>query len=99
MIALWIYIGLLLAGGLMGFIKAKSKISLYMATGFGVALSLCAAGLLPLPVANGLLGVLLLVFLQRWLKTKKLMPAGIMFGITLLVLAIRLAPAGLLPVR
>ena len=44
---LWIYITLLVAGGLMGFLKAKSKISLLMSLAFAVPLALCALGLIP----------------------------------------------------
>ena len=41
---LWIYIVLLVAGGLMGFLKAKSKISLIMSLAFATPLALCALG-------------------------------------------------------
>ena len=39
---LWIYIALLVAGGLMGFLKAKSKMSLIMSLAFALPLALCA---------------------------------------------------------
>ena len=39
---LWIYIALLVAGGLIGFLKAKSKMSLIMSLAFAVPLALCA---------------------------------------------------------
>ena len=41
-IILWIYIALLVAGGLMGFLKAKSKASLIMSLAFALPLALCA---------------------------------------------------------
>ena len=41
-IILWIYIVLLVAGGLMGFLKAGSKMSLIMSVAFAVPLALCA---------------------------------------------------------
>lgn len=40
---LWIYIILLVVGGLIGFFKAKSKVSLITSVAFAAALSLCAA--------------------------------------------------------
>ena len=41
-IILWIYIVLLVAGGLVGFLKAGSKMSLIMSVAFAVPLALCA---------------------------------------------------------
>ena len=88
---LWIYIVLLVVGGLIGFIKAKSKISLYMSLGFAIALSLCALEILPRAscVADGLLALLLIVFGMRVVKTKKFMPAGMMLLLTILALALQ----------
>jgi uncharacterized membrane protein (UPF0136 family) len=85
---LWIYILLLVFGGLWGYLKAKSKISLYLALGFAVALSLCAVGHLP-RVADELQVVLLFVFGWRWVRTKKVMPAGLMLVISIIALALR----------
>ena len=91
---LWVYIVLLVVGGLIGFFKAKSKISLYLSCGFAAALVLCAipnffdahfrSGL-----ANGLMAVLLVVFAMRLAKTKKFMPAGLMLVATVAALALR----------
>ena len=87
---LWIYILLLLAGGLIGFLKAGSKVSLIMSVAFAAALSLCAAGVIFQPyVADILLAALLVVFGMRLVKTKKFMPAGLMLVITALALAFR----------
>src|SRR3989442_8093878 len=81
---LWIYIIVLVAGGLIGFLKAKSKVSLVMSAAFAAALSLCAAGIIFQPyVADILLAVLLVVFAMRLGKTKKFIPGGVMLGITL----------------
>jgi uncharacterized membrane protein (UPF0136 family) len=87
---LWIYIVLLVIGGLIGFLKAKSEVSLIMSVAFAAALSLCAAGVIFQPyVADLLLAALLVVFGMRLVKTKKFMPAGLMLVITILVLALR----------
>jgi uncharacterized membrane protein (UPF0136 family) len=91
---LWIYIVLLVVGGLMGFLKAKSKMSLYMSCGFAAALVLCAvpnffdAGFRA-NLANILMAVLLVVFGMRLAKTKKFMPAGLMLAATIVALALR----------
>ena len=87
---LWIYIILLIIGGLIGFLKAKSKVSLIMSAAFAAALSLCAADIIFKPyVADVLMALLLLVFAIRLVKTKKFMPAGLMLIITIAALALR----------
>lgn len=88
---LWIYIILLIIGGLIGFLKAKSKISLIMSACFAAALSLCAAHIIFRDyVADILLVALLVVFSMRLAKTKKFMPAGLMLVLTIITLALRL---------
>jgi uncharacterized membrane protein (UPF0136 family) len=87
---LWIYIVLLVIGGLIGFLKAKSQVSLIMSVAFAAALSLCAAGIVFQPyMANVLLGALLVVFAVRLIKTHKFMPAGLMLVLTIVALALR----------
>jgi uncharacterized membrane protein (UPF0136 family) len=87
---LWIYIVLLVIGGLIGFLKAKSKVSLIMSVAFAAALSLVAARMIgPPTVADVLLVALLVVFAIRLVKTKKFMPAGLMLVITIIALALR----------
>src|ERR1017187_2130520 len=91
---LWIYIVLLLVGGLIGFFKGKSKVSLIMSAVFAALLVLTAVhGLLEPAFARGLANVLmaalLVVFAMRLAKTKKFMPAGIMLIITIATLALR----------
>ena len=75
---LWIYIAMLMLGGLVGFLKAKSKISLITSFIFSVVLSLCALNKMPIQVAWGVLSFLALFFLIRFLKTRKFMPGGMM---------------------
>jgi uncharacterized membrane protein (UPF0136 family) len=87
---LWIYIILLVVGGLIGFLKAKSKVSLIMSAAFAVALSLCAAHIVfQYYMADILLALLIVVFAMRVVKTKKFMPGGLMLVITIVALALR----------
>jgi len=91
---LWIYIVLLLAGGLIGFLKAGSKVSLIMSTVFAALLVVTAIpGLFHASFSRGaadvLMAILLVVFAIRLSKTKKFMPAGMMLAVTILALALR----------
>jgi len=87
---LWIYIVLLVVGGLIGYFKAKSPVSLIMSAVFAAALSLCASGIIFKEyVADIFLAALLVVFAMRLVKTKKFMPAGMMLAVTLITLALR----------
>jgi len=87
---LWIYIVLLVIGGLIGFFKGKSQVSLIMSVCFAAALSLCAAGIIFYPyVADILLAALIVVFAMRLTKTKKFMPSGLMLVLTVAALALR----------
>ena len=87
---LWIYIVLLVIGGLMGFFKGKSKVSLIMSVGFAAALAVCATGrVFQHYVADLLLAALLVVFGLRLAKTKKFMPAGFMLIVTIAALGLR----------
>ncbi len=76
---LWIYIVLLVLGGLVVFLKAGSKMSLLMSVAFAIPLALCAKGIISEPrVADILLGFLLIFFGMRFAKSKKFMPNGLM---------------------
>lgn len=87
---LWIYIVLLVIGGLIGFLKAKSRVSLIMSVSFAALLALCAAKIVfQYYVADILLAALLVVFAIRLTKTKKFMPAGMMLILTLVALLLR----------
>ena len=80
---LWIYIVLLVLGGLIGFLKAKSKISLITSVAFAAVLAVCALDKLPIEVSWGILSFLALFFLLRFLKNKKFMPGGMMTLLTI----------------
>ncbi len=90
---LWVYIILLLVGGMIGFFKGKSKVSLITSAVFAAVLVLTQTGIFEPGVArelvNVLLAVLLVVFTVRLAKTKKFMPSGLMLLLTVLVLALR----------
>ena len=90
---LWVYIVLLLAGELIGFFKAKSKVSLITSAVFAALLILTTLrGVFQpgfaLGLANVTLVVLLLVFAVRLAKTKKFMPSGLILAATVVVLAV-----------
>ena len=87
---LWVYIVLLLVGGLIGFLKGKSQISLVMSAAFAAVLVLCALDIVfKHYVADIVMAMLLVVFAVRLAKTKKFMPAGLMLVVTIAALAIR----------
>jgi uncharacterized membrane protein (UPF0136 family) len=90
---LWVYIVLLLVGGLIGFLKAKSKVSLITSAVFAALLILTTLRGIFQPgfasgLANVILVLLLLVFAVRLAKTKKFMPSGLILGATVVVLAL-----------
>ena len=91
---LWVYIVLLLAGGLVGFFKAKSKVSLILSSVFAALLVLTTLRGVFQPsfannLANVIMAVLLVVFAVRLAKTKKFMPAGLLLVVTIVAMALR----------
>jgi uncharacterized membrane protein (UPF0136 family) len=87
---LWAYIVLLVAGGVMGFLKARSKASLIASLAFAIPLSLCAMGVIPNPlIADILLMVLLVFFGMKFARGRKFMPAGLMSILSIVALALR----------
>ena len=90
---LWIYIVLLFLGGLVGYLKANSKISLLMSAAFAAILILCNINLISFPhAADCVMAFLLVFFAFRLTKSKKFMPNGLMSIITLAALILRHIP-------
>jgi|SRR5271168_3811979 len=92
-LVLWIYIVLLFLGGLMGFLKAGSKISLITSACFAGILVLCNTDAIFRPNFAHVLSTIVLVFLLvffsvRLTKSKKFMPNGLMAVLTLAALVI-----------
>ena len=94
----WVYVFLLVAGGIMGMVKADSKVSLFASIAFAIPIMLCNLGVIQyvVPETNGridlvdlLLFLLVLVFAGRLAKTKKFMPSGMMIMTTIAALALR----------
>ena len=91
---LWIYIVLLLVGGIFGYVKAKSTISLVMSLVFAALLAAAAMGWLGWAYAGDVLLIaLVIVFAKRFQKTRKLMPAGVMTLVTIAAILVRLMMA------
>ena len=88
-----VFYGILtLAGGVIGYVKSQSKISLISGGVSGLVLLILAAmmnlGLSwATPIAATIILLLIVVFIIRWFKTKKLIPAlpMIFFGVVSLV--------------
>jgi uncharacterized membrane protein (UPF0136 family) len=85
---------LLIVGGMIGFLKAGSKISLITSS---VAAALLVLTTLPTvftltfrrSLADVIMAALLVVFAIRLAKTKKFMPSGMMLILTLAALVLR----------
>ena len=87
---LWVYIVLLLVGGLIGFFKGKSQASLIASVVSAVILILCALNLIfKAYVADLVIVALVVVFTMRLAKTKKFMPSGLMLIASLVTLILR----------
>ena len=86
-IVLWIYIALLVGGGMMGLIKGGSKISLITSVAFAVPLILCDLNVTQFQHARWILIALLFVFAWRFSQSKKFMPSGLLVMLTLGTLA------------
>jgi uncharacterized membrane protein (UPF0136 family) len=87
-IATLLYGLLSIGGGIIGYVKSKSQVSL-ISGGISGLLLLILAMMMNLgktwayPVASAIISILIIVFIIRWLKTKKPIPAipMIFFGV------------------
>ncbi len=74
---------LAIVGGILGYVQAQSKVSLFAGCGCGILLLVSALlqfqgqpwGLVAATVVTL---ILLVAFVMRWIKTRKFMPAGLM---------------------
>ena len=93
LVATILYGLLSIGGGVMGYLKSQSKVSL-ISGGLSGLLLLVLAGMMNLgiawanPIAAIIISLLIVVFIVRWLKTQKPMPAlpMIFFGVISLIL-------------
>jgi uncharacterized membrane protein (UPF0136 family) len=87
----WSYVLLLLAGGLIGFFTARSKVSLIASAISAALLILTRIGIFEpsfgRKLADIIMVVLLVIFAMRLAKSKKFIPSGLMLVLTVLVLA------------
>src|SRR5277367_28859 len=90
-IVFWSYVALLLIGGLIGFYKSKSQVSLVTSA---IAAAILILARLPgvldrnfgRNLANFTMLALLVVFAIRLTKTKKFIPSGLLLVLTAVVL-------------
>ena len=93
-LVLWTYIILLLVGGLFGFFKAGSKVSLITSAVAAALLIVTTSHAIFQPafataLADVIMAALLVVFAIRLTKTRKFMPSGLMLAVTVVALALR----------
>lgn len=94
-IAALIYGIFALFGGIMGYTKSRSKISLISGCFSGILLLSGAIAALKgnaagLTLAMIVTALLVIVFIVRWLKTRKVMPAGLMVALGAIALVVML---------
>ncbi len=78
-----VYGALAIAGGIIGFRQAGSKVSLVSGAVTGTLLLVAGIGLVQAQgwaawLAIAIAALLVVVFTGRWVKTRKFMPAGLM---------------------
>jgi uncharacterized membrane protein (UPF0136 family) len=81
-IVTWVFGGLVILGGVIGYAKAKSKTSLISGLAFGVLLLLFGYAIaegrrIGLQAGTGISLALAIIMGRRFLATKKFMPAGL----------------------
>lgn len=93
-VVLYAYASLLVAGGLVGWLKAGSRASMAASMGCAVPVVLVALGVLPMLVARVEMGFLVVFFAMRWVTTGKPMPAAPVIVLTLAALTWTLVSRG-----
>lgn len=89
-ILLLVFAAVLLAGGMMGWVRAKSVPSVVSAAVFALVLVLVGSGAVRVPwLAEITLALLASVMGVRWAKSKKFMPAGLIAVLAAVVLALQ----------
>jgi len=94
-IILLIYGVLMIVGGIMGFKKANSKMSLIMGIISGIVIFVGVAVAQNIPkcgygIITLMTGLLIVVFIIRLIKTKKFMPSGMILILSIVAFAISL---------
>ncbi len=89
-IILWVYVALLEVGGLIGFLKAKSKASLIASSICAAPLIVVALGIVPMVVGYVVLFAIEAMFLVRFKKSGKFMPSGMLMLLTFVALSLLL---------
>lgn len=84
---------IVIAGGVMGYVKAASAASLIMGSIFGVLLVISAIGMMRKRLFSAYFAILLTLFLDaffayRWMFSFKFMPSGLMSLLSLAVLLV-----------
>jgi uncharacterized membrane protein (UPF0136 family) len=88
-----VYGVLAIAGGIIGYVKSQSKASIISGSISGLLLILGGVASLQgqvwgLILTAAIAALLIIVFAIRWLKTRKLMPAGVMVLLGAIALAL-----------
>lgn len=92
-----IYSFIILAGGMIGYIKHHSQASLMMALSFSILLAICSLGMLKnnkyaFLASKVLTGALLAFFTYRFYLKQQFMPAGLIALLSVATLAILFLP-------
>lgn len=97
-VALGVYALLLALGGIMGYVKAGSRPSLIAGVVSGLVALAALAATLMMPdsrvgflIGLALAAALTVVFLRRFAATRKVMPAGVLVVVSVLMIGVLIA--------